>query len=281
LRNKTSSDLDLINYKTKKNMKNKPTLLSKRFFLYLLILGLIHISASSQETNAQKKKTTFLLEAYVLFPNMNGVTGVGTLPDVEVDADPGDIFEKLNMGAMIYFEVGVDRWAFATDIIYMDLKQGVKSGPIVQNGEVHAKQLAWEEAAMYRFLPRLEGGLGLRLNSMDMSIDMTRNAAGGGSVFLSRSAGETWVDPIMIVRFKSDPNSKFIYMFRGDIGGFGIGSDFAWQVQAYAGYRFSKLFQLTGGYRAIGMDFEKGSGNDRFMYNIDTFGPVIRFGFNF
>jgi hypothetical protein len=262
-------------------MKKKSTLLSKRVFLYLLILGFIHISASSQETNSEKNKTKFLLEAYALFPNMNGITGVGTLPDVEVDANPGDIFEKLNMGAMVYFEVTINRWAFVSDLIYMDLEQGVKPGPIVLSGEVHAKQLAWEESAMYRLLPRLEGGLGLRLNSMDVGIDMIRTTVGGGSISASRSAGETWVDPIMIVRFKSDPNSKIIYQFRGDIGGFGIGSDFAWQVQAYAGYRFSKLFQLTGGYRVIGMDYEKGSGNDRFMYNIDTFGPVVRFGFNF
>jgi hypothetical protein len=33
------------------------------------------------------------------------------------------------------------------------------------------------------------------------------------------------------------------------MSGFGIGSEFAWQVQAYAGYRFSRLFQITGGYR--------------------------------
>lgn len=92
---------------------------------------------------------------------------------------------------------------------------------------------------------------------------------------------ETWFDPMLIARIKSKSGEKFIYQFRGEIGGFDIGSDFAWQMQAYAGYQFSKLFQITGGYRIISLDYENGSGQNRFMYNIDTSGPVVRFGFNF
>jgi len=86
---------------------------------------------------------------------------------------------------------------------------------------------------------------------------------------------------MLIARIHSKSNEKFIYQLRGEIGGFGIGSDFAWQMQAYAGYRFSKLFQITGGYRIISLDYESGSGQNRFMYNVDTSGPVLRFGFNF
>ena len=46
-------------------------------------------------------------------------------------------------------------------------------------------------------------------------------------------------------------------------------------------YRFSKLFQLTDGYRVLSVAYNKGTGDDRFLYDIDTFGPVIRFGFIF
>jgi hypothetical protein len=86
---------------------------------------------------------------------------------------------------------------------------------------------------------------------------------------------------MIIARIKSNNVKKFNYQFRGEIGGFGIGSDLAWQIQAYAGYRFSKLFEVTGGYRIISLDYESGSGQDRFLYNVDTSGPVIRLGFNF
>ncbi len=44
---------------------------------------------------------------------------------------------------------------------------------------------------------------------------------------------------------------------------------------------FSKLFQTTSGYRYIGIDYDKGEGAERFLYNIDTYGWVVHFGFNF
>jgi hypothetical protein len=76
-------------------------------------------------------------------------------------------------------------------------------------------------------------------------------------------------------------NEKWLAQLRVDAGGFGIGSDFTWQLQANAGYRFSDLFQASLGYRYIGIDYDSGEGRDRFLYDIDTYGFVLRLGFNF
>ncbi len=49
-------------------------------------------------------------------------------------------------------------------------------------------------------------------------------------------------------------------------------------------YRLSlgKIFQLTAGYRVLSIDYDKGVDTERFfIYKVNTFGPVIRFGFNF
>jgi hypothetical protein len=37
---------------------------------------------------------------------------------------------------------------------------------------------------------------------------------------------------------------------------------------------------MTAGYRIISIDYEKGANEDRFLYDVDTSGPVIKFGFN-
>jgi hypothetical protein len=263
-------------------MKSHLSLLFKEYLLLVIIFLSINVIAQeniSKEAERPANKWNFLLDAYLMFPNMKGTAAVSALPEIEVDADPGDIFDRLNMGAMLYFEASHNSWSFSCDLIYMSLKQGVKPGPIIQSGEIEAKQLAWEMASMRRLLPQLDAGIGLRLNSLDVGLDLIRNT--DSDIVLNKSAIQTWVDPIVIIRFKSDPSNEFIYQLRGDIGGFGIGSDLSWQIQAYAGYRFSKLFQLTGGYRFIDMDYDKGSSDDRFMYNMSTFGPVVRFGFNF
>ena len=86
---------------------------------------------------------------------------------------------------------------------------------------------------------------------------------------------------MLIARLKTPPTSaRFTGQFRAEIGGFGIGSDLAWQLQAMAGYRFSKLFDLTAGYRVISLDYQSGEGLSTFVYDMVTFGPMIRLGFN-
>ena len=263
----------------------------KTIFLGLIICLLITVDLSAQQDEtvaAQTNKWTFLVEPYVMFPNMNGTLGIGVLPNAEIDASTSDIFSNLKMGFMLNLEASNGTWAVGSDVLYMKLgtqkvrsKELINGSVISANGELEAKQLGWEVSGLRRVTPWLELGLGILVNSINADLEITRNEIGGSTSTISKSKTETWVDPMVVTRVKSKPGEKFIYHFRGEIGGFGIGSDLAWQIQAYAGYRFSKLFQITGGYRLISLDYESGSDQDRFMYNVDTSGPVIRFGFNF
>ena len=163
----------------------------------------------------------------------------------------------------------------------MSLSQDVPARTLITGGQATAKQFAWEMAGFYRLAPWLEVGVGTLLSSLNSGVGIQLKTLGGGSRDTSKSISKTWVDPMLIVRWGSNPVKKFIYSLRAEIGGFGVGSDFAWQIQAYAGYRISRLFQVTAGYRIIGIDYNKGSGNNRFLYNMNTFGPVLRLGFNF
>ncbi len=107
------------------------------------------------------------------------------------------------------------------------------------------------------------GWTGRFSEGVEVSID--RKVIGGGTTTLDASKTETWFDPMLIARIKNSGLQQFVYQFKGEIGGFGIGSDLAWQLQAYAGYRLSKLFQMTAGYRVISLDYETGSGQGRFF----------------
>jgi hypothetical protein len=265
--------------------------MKKYILLFLLIVGFAQIAKSQniEETTTElaKKNWQFLIEPYLMFPNMNGSAGVGALPEVSVDASPGDIFESLQMGAMLNTEAYHDKWTIGSDIIYMNLKQNVESGLVIANGKINAKQFAWGISGLYAVTPWLDLGIGGNFNSLKLDADINVINMGGGTINRTRIISQSWFDPMIIAKTSSKRGEKFIYQVRADIGGFGIGSKFAYQVQAYVGYRFSELFQLTGGYRVIGADYEKENdtdgilNNNRFLYDMTTFGPVIRFGFNF
>jgi len=241
-----------------------------------IFLFMILVANTSFAQDTLSHKWHYVLEGYMMFPNMSGQTTVRNLPEVDVDASAGDILGHLNIGAMLYAEATNDNWAITSDILYMNLGQEAQQGNFVTSGDVTVKEMCWELAGLKRITPWLDAGVGGRLLSLNAEIDIVTLKD-----FRSESATRTWFDPVIIVRSNHIFNEKWILQVRGDLGGFGIGSDFTWQGQVYAGYRFSKLFQATVGYRYIGIDYDKGEGQDRFLYDIDTYGAVIRFGFNF
>lgn len=249
----------------------------------LMMTGFQTVKAQ-EEVGTPYEGWTFLIEPYLMFPNLNGTTKLGGLPEVTVDANPGDVFSNLKMGFMLNAEASHKEWHIGSDVIYMSLGQDIEPNSVVSSGEVKIKQFVWEVSGLYTVTPWLDLGLGGLLNTLNLKVNADFT---GGYVTYSRDISKTWFDPMIIARTGSKPGDKFIYRVRGEIGGFGIGSDLSWQVQALAGYRFSDLFQITGGYRIIGIDYEKnnsggtGINNNGFIYDMNTFGPEIRFGFNF
>ena len=264
--------------KTKVKSKIKPAL----FILALLLSYAIQAQNNGSAANVDSPRWHFLVEPYVLFPNMNGSVGIGDkLEDVEVDASAGDIFDNLKMGFMLNAEASDGTWAIGSDFLYMKLTKDIRSGKLIEGGKVTAEQMGWEFSGLRRVTPWLEVGLAALINSVQNELDLEINKIGEGTRIVNKSKTETWVDPMVVARIKSPLEEKLVYHFRGEIGGFGIGSDLAWQIQAYAAYRFSELFHMTAAYRVISLDYENGKGQDRFRYDVDTSGPVISFGFNF
>ena len=228
-----------------------------------------------------EKNWYFLTDIYLLFPNMNGVTGIDDLVEVPVDATPGDVFSNLKIGGMLYLEARTQKWAITSDLVFMNLENEVTPSTLLHSGTVAANQGIWEAAGLYRILPFLEVGAGGRLNHLKTKMDVRRNVLPAGTEEVQKDHSATWYDPILITRLTADINDKWLFQFRGDVGGFGVGSDLTWQLQAYAGYRFTKVFQVTAGYRILSTDYEKATDEAEFIFDLDEFGPVIRLGFNF
>jgi len=250
--------------------------------VWCLLLFLITYSSHVKAQDSTKvKKWNYLADVYLMFPYMNGETGIGNNLILPVDANPGDIFSKLKMGGFLYLEAKTDKWAITSDLVFMNLNQEVTPGILLYSGAVTAKQLVWETAGLYRIFPFWEVGVGGRLNSVQTSFEGRINVLPAGTEEISGRHTKTWYDPILITRLSTDIEDKWLFQFRGDLGGFGVGSDFTWQLQAYAGYRFTKVFQLMAGYRVLSTDYKTGEEPKEFIFDIDEFGPVIRFGFNF
>jgi hypothetical protein len=243
------------------------------------LLSVFHSTA--QIYNDSSKKFQLFIEPYLMFTSMSGTTGIGNLPNTFICVPASEVFSHLKIGGMLYAEVHNNQLAFTSDLFYADLTEDASGKNGILNGSATLKQFLWELEGLYRINPWLELGAGARINNITASAEINVITPGGG-IKMSSSKSNTWVDPLLVARLKKVINEKWLIQLRADIGGFGVGSQFAWQLQPDIFYRASKLLEFGLGYRIISMDYNNDNGGgDRFVYDMDEYGPQIRIGFNF
>jgi hypothetical protein len=255
----------------------------KNFNCLILVLCIMIsvLTANAQIYTDSSKKFKIYLEPYLMFTSMSGTTGIGNLPNTFICVPAGKVFSYLKIGGMLYGEVHNNQLAFTSDLFYANLTQDASGKNGVLNGTATLKQFWWELEGLYRINSWLEFGVGARINNITASADINVITPGGG-VNMSSSKSNTWVDPLLVTRLKKVVDEKWLFQLRADIGGFGVGSQFAWQLQPDIFYRVSKLLQFGVGYRIISMDYNNDSGGgDRFIYDMDEYGPQVRIGLNF
>jgi hypothetical protein len=91
------------------------------------------------------------------------------------------------------------------------------------------------------------------------------------------SRQDDWFDPYVGLRGRYNFNKTFYTAVRGEIGGFGVGADLMWQVEAVVGINLTRSIFTEVGYRALGADYEKNG----LLFDVVTHGPQITTGITF
>ena len=100
-----------------------------------------------------------------------------------------------------------------------------------------------------------------------------------GARAFARSGSVDWLDPVIgaRVRYALAPGHELL--LRGDIGGFGVGSDFSWQAIGAYGFEFGTYKGITFsgviGYRALYVDYVQGEGRQRYEFDMLQHGPIL------
>ena len=256
---------------------------------------------------AQSSAWSYTVTPYFWMPWLKGsstVKGVTT----DVDATFPDLLDrkipKELLALMASAEARNDRFSIFGDFIYMklgasgDTSRSVTRGPINAslgasanvNIEMIVAELAatyeimrWGSSASHTALDIVGGGrlwwqkaeLDLTLTGSltlpGFTVDGSRALAGGGDV--------TWVDPLIGMRLRHQFVPGHELTLSGDVGGFGVGSDFSWQAIGAYSFEVARTTSATWsgliGYRALYVDFSKGSGTTRYGYDMLQHGPVV------
>ena len=93
----------------------------------------------------------------------------------------------------------------------------------------------------------------------------------------SISQNDFWFDPYVGLRTRYNFNKTYYTAVRGEIGGFGVGADLMWEVEAAFGINLTHSIFTEIGYRALGGNYE----NDNFRFETVMHGPQITTGITF
>jgi hypothetical protein len=246
---------------------------------------------------------------YVWLPSTNGtstVRGVAT----DIDASFIDVVEHAQIpkdlfAVMGYFEARNDRVSLFTDVVYQRLAtggSGSRSRNLGRLGiDVDASiditfEMATVEAGAAYEVARWSAGPG-SFTALDVmaggrfwwqkataSLELTgtinlRDLTVEGNRAFARSGDINWFDPFIggRIRHQFAPGKELV--LSGDVGGFGVGSDFSWQLVGAYSWDFATTGTTTWaaiiGYRALFVDYKKGSGFNEYGYDILQHGPII------
>ena len=89
------------------------------------------------------------------------------------------------------------------------------------------------------------------------------------------------MDPIVGLTLRTPAERRVLLRVYTEIGGFGVGSSFTWQVFPTVGIRLADWASLELGYRWLDIDYSTGEGRERFAYDVLTQGPVGGVAFRF
>ncbi|WP_252257522.1 outer membrane protein [Erythrobacter aurantius] len=222
---------------------------------------------------------TFIVSPYVWIPTVTGDIGVGA-QGLQFELDAGDLLDVFEFGGLIRGEVRhKSGWGLSVDHIFADLGAGVD----ILIGDVDADiDAGITEVAIVRRIDfdqhALDAYAGIRHWNADVDVAIE-------TFFFNDTirTGDDWIDPIIGARYLHSVSSDWRLIAQGDIGGFGVGSDFSWNVAAGASYDASDNLSLQLVYRALSVDRESPAigGGSPVDLNITIQGPLIGLAYRF
>ena len=147
-------------------------------------------------------------------------------------------------------------------------------GTTVRNTNVDFNQGAFAFYGLRRLGAAADLTLGMRVNTLQGNLEFK-------TLGVEVDQDKTWVDPLVGLILRTPGEHRVHAQVYTEIGGFGAGSDFTWQVFPTVGFKFTDHFSLEVGYRWLDLDYETGDGNERFVYDVLTQGPIGGLAFRF
>ena len=245
--------------------------------VFVLLLVVIAANPAAAQTPAGDAWKVSVVP-YLMGAAMSGTTAVAG-QQLDVDMSASDVFSNLQFGAMGLVVARKGVWGVGGDAIWMSLgANGTAPGPLgLVTGSADMSQGAFAFYGLRRLAPYADVFFGGRVNYMSANLRINTPLQ-----VRSVEGSKTWFDPLVGLQLRTPENGKRWHaQVYTEIGGFGVGSTFTWQVFPTLGVDLTKRASLELGYRWLDIDYSSGENTTLFKYDVLTQGPVMGFAFRF
>jgi hypothetical protein len=257
--------------------------LSKNFRTIRAAACTLLLAASGGAASAEEAQWQHTLVFYGMGAAIDGQTQIGDLT-VPVDVSISEVFDALEFGAMGAYRADNGTWSFTVDATYMGLGGTSETDRGLVKGDVDIDQITLMGTAGRRWTDNLEALFSLAYFDLSTDLKVTTTAPVTGAVTVrTASVDASWVDPMLGLHYGRPFADEWRFNLRGDVGGFGIGSDFSYQVFANVHWQSSGGFGAVLGYRLIGFDHEDGrKGSPGYQrFDLTEQGPLLGITYTF
>jgi hypothetical protein len=231
------------------------------------------------EAMAEDDELTFVVSPYLWLPVVTGDVGGSEPGAIGFEIDTGDLLGAFESGGLIHGELRHrSGWGVSIDYMFADLSASSDIG-VVLDTRVDA---AIFEATVLRRISlgrhSLDAYAGMRRWASDVVVDVS-----AGPIGIEILTGDTWTDPILGARYHHAISDRWQLLVQGDVGGFGIDSDFTWHAVAGASYAAGSRTALHIVYKRLSVSRQSPriGGGPPVDLDLTVQGPLVGFSWRF
>jgi len=240
----------------------------------LILTTALPATAQAGSPAAMDDDWHFIVVPYFWFAGIDGTVTVRGRVEVPVEKSSADVISDFDIGFLGHVEGRKRRLGFAFDLLYLNLDAPVTGadpvlGPLGVSADI--RQLVTEGLGFYRVVQGERPDNPSHVDLLFGARYVGTSARLGNDVLQTGKQDLHWVDAVAGLRFRARLGSRVSLLGRGDVAGFG--SKFTWNVEGDLAIHLSERWALGAGWRDLDIDYDKGEGSDRKVFDIAFDGP--------
>lgn len=186
------------------------------------------------------------------------------------------LLDTLDFANFAHLQLQKGKWGAFSELDFIKLSEDAefrnpRGIPFKIGADLVLKQTMFELGAIRSFEAKrvsLDALVGARYFRVDSDVNVGP---------FGTDITKDWLDPMIGARLRVKLSERWNTSLRGDLAGFGVGSDLTTNAVAVLSYNISDRYEVGFGYRYMKVELDK----KRLDMDITTYGPVIGMAINF